>query len=143
MCYLPPRLQLSQQPSLPHAHPHSGQAVRLPLLQPSLQPVIHAEEPRPAAHRRAPLQVPRLPVRVLAAGWFAGAPEERQAPPHGGQRRPRRRCTGGWRRRWGALDALAASSSPSPADRRASPSVAGSPHTHHGAVMGRQREETS
>ncbi|XP_040600939.1 PR domain zinc finger protein 12 isoform X2 [Mesocricetus auratus] len=78
--HLPPWLQLAQQPALAHAHPHAGQAFRVPLLQPPLQSVVHAAQPRASTHGRAPLQVPGVPERLLAAGRPACAPEER-APP--------------------------------------------------------------
>ncbi|KAM5260030.1 PR domain zinc finger protein 12 isoform 3-T3 [Hipposideros larvatus] len=80
LCHLPPWLQLAQQPALAHAHPYAGQALRVPLLQPPLQPVVHTAQPRAPAHGRAPLQVPSVPERLLAAGRPARPPEER-APP--------------------------------------------------------------
>lgn len=119
--HMPPRLQLPQQPALPHAHSHPGQAFRLPLLQPPLQSVIHAPKPRPTAHRRAALQVSRLPERVLTAGRPKGAPEE--CPTQ----------TGGERRR------RAAPSFPSSptdyGDAPPAPDAPGAPHSHHGAMM--------
>ena len=78
--HLPPRIQLAQQPALAHAYPYAGQALRLPLLQPPLQPVVNAAQPRAPAHGRAPLQVPGVPERLLPAGGPARPPEER-APP--------------------------------------------------------------
>ncbi|XP_031225617.1 PR domain zinc finger protein 12 isoform X4 [Mastomys coucha] len=85
--HLPPRLQLAQQPALAHAYPHAGQALRVPLLQPPLQPVFHAAQPRAPAHGRASLQVPGVPERLLAAGRPARAPEE-CAPPAAQHRAP-------------------------------------------------------
>lgn len=121
--HLSPWVQLPQQPAFTHAHPHAGQTVRLPLLQPPLQPVVHAEEPRPAAHRRAALQVSRVPERVLAARGPQGAPEERAAQ------------TGGARRR----RALSGVPSPPTDDGHAPPACTpdahGAPHPYHGAMM--------
>lgn len=117
--HLPPRLQLPQQPALAHAHSHSGQALRLSLLQPALQPVVHSAQPRAPTHRRAALQVPRVPERVLPAGGPPGAPEERTAQTSG----CRSRCV------------LPGVPSSPTNDSRTPPDAPGAPHPNHGAMM--------